>query len=78
VGGACGTNGRGEKIVQGFGGKGNRPLGRPRCRWEDGIRMDLREIGLVGVDWIRLAQDRDRWLAVASAVMNLRVLAPRS
>jgi hypothetical protein len=42
--------------------EGKRPLGRPRCRWEDGIRVDLREIGLGGVDWIRLAQDRDRWL----------------
>jgi hypothetical protein len=58
--------------------EGKRPLVRPRRRWEDGIRMDLREIGLGrGVDWIRLAQDRDRWLAV-SAVMNLRVLVPRS
>jgi hypothetical protein len=46
-------------------------------RWEDGIRMDLREIGLGGVDWIGLAQDRDRWRAVVSAVMNLRVVAPR-
>jgi hypothetical protein len=55
-----------------------RPMGRPRRRWEDGIRMDLREIGLGGVDWIQLAQDRDRWRAVVSAVMNLRVLAPRS
>jgi hypothetical protein len=51
----------------------------PLGRWEDGIRMDLREIGLGGcVDWIRLAQDRDRWRAVVSAVMNLRVLTPRS
>jgi hypothetical protein len=58
--------------------EGNRPLGRPRRRWEDGIRMDLREIGLGVVDWIRLAQNRDRWRAVVSAVMNLRVLAPRS
>jgi hypothetical protein len=58
--------------------EGKRPLGRPRRRWEDGIRMDLREIGLGDVDWIRLAQDRDRWRAVVSAVMNLRVLAPRS
>jgi hypothetical protein len=58
--------------------EGRRPLGRPRRRWEDGIRMDLREIGLGGVNWIRLAQDRDRWRAVVSAVMNLRVLAPRS
>jgi hypothetical protein len=58
--------------------EGKKPLGRPRRRWEDGIRMDLRETGLVGVDWIRLSQDRDRWRAVVSAVMNLRVLAPRS
>jgi hypothetical protein len=57
--------------------EGRRPLGRPRRRWEDGIRMNLREIGLGGVDWIRLAQDRDRWRTVVSAVMNLRVLAPR-
>jgi hypothetical protein len=80
VGGACGTYGRGEKSVQGFGGKARRkePLGRPRRSWEDGIRMDLREIGLGGVEWIRLAQDRDQWWAVVSAVMNLRVLAPRS
>jgi hypothetical protein len=40
--------------------EGKRPLGRPRRRWENGIRMDLREIGMGGVDWIRLAQDRDR------------------
>jgi hypothetical protein len=58
--------------------EGKRPLGRPRRRWEDGIRMDLREIGLGGVDWIRPSQDRDRWRAVVSAVMNLRVLAPRN
>jgi hypothetical protein len=55
-----------------------RPLGRPRRRWEDVIRMDLREIGLGGVDWIRLSPDRDQWRVVESAVMNLRVLAPRS
>jgi hypothetical protein len=55
-----------------------RPLGRPMRRWEDVIKMGLREIGLGGVDWIRLVQDRDRWRAVVSAVMNLRVLAPRS
>jgi hypothetical protein len=58
--------------------EGKRPLGRPRRRWEDGIRMDLMETGLRCVDWIRLAQDRGRWRAVVSAVMNLRVLAPRS
>jgi hypothetical protein len=56
--------------------EGKRPLGRQIRRWEDGIIMDLMEIGLVGVDWIRLAQDRCR--AVVSAVINLRVLAPRS
>jgi hypothetical protein len=58
--------------------EGKRPLGRPRRRWEDGIRMYLREIGLGGGDWIRLSQDRDRWRAVVRAVMNLRVLAPQS
>jgi hypothetical protein len=58
--------------------EGNRPLERPRRRWEDGVRMDLGEIGLGIVDWIRLAQDRDRWRAVVSAVMNLHILAPRS
>jgi hypothetical protein len=58
--------------------EGKSPLGRPRRRWEDGIRMDLREIGLGDVDWIQLAQDRDRWQAVMSALMKLRVLSPRS
>jgi hypothetical protein len=57
--------------------EGRRPLGRPRRRWEDGVRMDLRETGLGGVNWIRLAQNRDRWRAVVSVVMDLRVLAPR-
>jgi hypothetical protein len=55
-----------------------RPLGRPTRRREDGIRMDIREIGWGSVDWIQLAQDRDRWQAVVNTVMNLRVLAPRS
>jgi hypothetical protein len=58
--------------------EGKRPLGRPRRRWEDGIRMDLREIGWGSLDWIQLAQDRDRWRAVVNTVMNLRVLASRS
>jgi hypothetical protein len=58
--------------------EGKRPLGRPRRRWEDGIKMDLREIGWEGVEWIQLAQDRDRWRAVVSAVMNLRDLVPQS
>jgi hypothetical protein len=50
--------------------EGKRPLGRSRCKWEDGIRMDLRETGLGVVDWIRLAQDTDYWRAVVSVVMN--------
>jgi len=50
-----------------------RPLGRPRPRWEDKIRMDLREVGCKCVDWMELAQDRDRRRALVSAVMNLRV-----
>jgi hypothetical protein len=58
--------------------EGKRPPGIPRRRWEDGIRMDLREIGLGGVDWIRLAQGRDQRRVVVSAVMKLQVLAPRS
>jgi hypothetical protein len=58
--------------------EGKRPLGRPRRRWEDRIRMDLREIGVGIVDWIQLAQDRERWRAVVNTVMNLRVLAPGS
>jgi hypothetical protein len=57
---------------------GKRPLGRPRRRWEDGIRMDLKEVGLGSVDWIQLAQNRGRWWAFENTVMNFRVLAPRS
>jgi hypothetical protein len=57
--------------------KGKTPLGRPRHRWEDGIRMDLREIGWGSADWIQLAQYRDRWRALVNTLMNLRVLAPR-
>jgi hypothetical protein len=57
--------------------EGKRPLGRPRRRLEDAIKMDLREIGWGVVEWIHLAQDRDRWRAVVNAVMNLRVMAPR-
>ena len=53
--------------------KGNRPLGRPRRRWVDNIRMDLQEVGCGYMDWIGLAQDRDRWRTFVSAVMNLRV-----
>jgi hypothetical protein len=57
---------------------GKRPLGRPRRRWEDGIRMDVKEIVCGSVEWIQLVQDRGRWRAVVNTVMNLRVLVPRS
>jgi len=53
--------------------EGRRPLGRPRRRWVDNIRMDLREVGCVYMDWIGLAQDRDMWRTLVSAVMNLRL-----
>jgi hypothetical protein len=53
--------------------EGKRPLGRPRCRWVDYIKINLREIGWDGVDWIDLAQDRDQWRALVNKVMNLRV-----
>jgi hypothetical protein len=53
--------------------EGRRPLGRPRRRWEDNIRMYLREVGWGGMDWINVAQDRDRWRALVNAVMKLRV-----
>jgi hypothetical protein len=56
--------------------EGKRPPGRPRRRWDDGIRMDLRETGWGSVDWTQLAQYRDRWRSVLSAVMSLWILAP--
>jgi hypothetical protein len=54
--------------------EGRRPLGRPRRRWVDNIKMDLREIEWDGMDWFELAQDRDQWRALVNTVMNLRVL----
>jgi hypothetical protein len=53
--------------------EGRRPLGRPKRRWMDNIKMDLLEIGWVGADWIGLAEDRNKWRALVNAVMNLRV-----
>ena len=75
MGGTCGPYGGRERSVQGTGGeiRGEEPLGRPRRRWEDNIRMDLQEVGLGYEDWNGLAQDRDRWRALVSAVRNLRV-----
>jgi hypothetical protein len=74
VGGTCGTHGRG--VYRVFVGRleGERPLGRPRRRWEDNIKMDPREIGIDGANWIPLAQDRVQWRGFVSTVMNLRVL----
>jgi hypothetical protein len=53
--------------------EGKRPLGRPRHRWEDNIKLDLREIGINGVNWIQLAEDRVQWWAFVNTVMNLSV-----
>jgi hypothetical protein len=53
--------------------EGTRPLGRPRCRWVDNIRMDLGEVGWCDVDWIGMAQDRNRWGALVNSILNLRV-----
>jgi hypothetical protein len=53
--------------------KGNRPLGRPRFRWDDTIKMDLKKVECGGMDWIDLAQERDRWQALVNAVINFCV-----
>jgi hypothetical protein len=75
MGGACSSDGEGRGVYRVLMGKseGKRPLGRPRCRWEDNIKMNLQEVGCGGMDWIVLAQDRDRWRTLVNAVMNLRV-----
>ena len=53
--------------------EGNRPLGRPKCKWDDNIKMDLQDVGCGGKDWIDLGRDGDSWLAPVDAVMSLRV-----
>ena len=53
--------------------EGKRPLRKPRRRWKDNIKMDLQEVGCGGMDWIELAQDKDRWRAVVNAVVNLQI-----
>jgi hypothetical protein len=75
MGGPCSTNGEKRNAYKLLMGKleGKRPLGRPRREWVDIIRMDLREVGFGDVDWIGLAQDRNRWRALVNSVLNLRV-----
>ena len=74
MGGACGAYEEGRGVHRVLVGKpeGKRPLGRPRHRWEDNIKMDLRDVG-EGGDWMELAQDRARWRSLVNTVMNLRV-----
>ena len=74
MGGACSADGEERGVCRVLVGKpeGKRPLGRPRRRWEDNIKMDLQEVG-AGRDWMELAQDRDRWRALVNTVMNFRV-----
>ena len=75
MGGACGEYGEERAVHRVLVGKpeGKRPLGRPRRRCEDNIKMDLQEMGGGCGDWMEMAQDRDRWRALVSTVMNLRV-----
>jgi hypothetical protein len=75
MGGVCSTNGgkrNAYRILVGK-SKGKRPLGRPRCTWMINIKIDLREIGWDGVDWIDMAQDGDRWRDTVNMAMNFRV-----
>jgi hypothetical protein len=75
MGGACSADGEERGVYKVLVGEpeGKRPLGRPRCKWEGNIRIDLQKVGCRGMDWIGLAQDRDRWRAIVNAVMKLRV-----
>ena len=75
MGWPCGAYGRGEGVYRVLVGKpeGKRPLGRPRRTWVFNIRLDIQEVGCGYMDWIGLAQDRDRWRTLVSAVMSLRV-----
>jgi len=75
MGGACSAYGGRRGVYRVLVGKpgGKRLLGRPRRRWEDNIKMNIQKVGCGGVDWIELAQDRNRWRALVNAVMNLRV-----
>jgi hypothetical protein len=75
MGGACSEDGEERGVYRVLVEKyeGMRPMGRPRARWEDNIRLDLQELRCGGMDWIGLAQCRDRWRAIVNVVMNLRV-----
>jgi hypothetical protein len=75
VGWTCGTHGVGQRCLQGFGWEARKqePLGRPRRRWEDNIKMDLGEIGIDGANWNQLSQDRVQWRVFVNTVMNLWV-----
>jgi hypothetical protein len=75
VGGTCGTHGEERGVYRVLVGRpeGKRPLERRRPRWDNNIKMDIREIGIDGANWIRLAQDRFQWRAFVSTVMNFRV-----
>ena len=75
MGRVCSMYGGGERHVQGFSGETLREeaTGETQQRWEDNIKMDLQEVGCVGMDWTELVQDRNRWRALVNAVMNLQV-----
>ena len=75
MGGACSAYGERRSVYRVLVGnpEGKRPLGKPRRRWKNNINMDLHEMGCGGMDWIELAQDRDRWRVLVNAVMKLRV-----
>jgi hypothetical protein len=73
--GACSKSGEGRGVYRVLVSKpeGKRPLGRPRCRWEDNVKADLQKVGCGVMEWIELAKDRVRWRALVNAFMNLRV-----
>jgi hypothetical protein len=75
TGGTCGTHGEGRGVYRVLVERpeGKRPLGRPVRRWEDNIKLDLKEIGIDGVNWIQMAQNRVQWLAFVHTMMKLRV-----
>ena len=75
MGGECSTYGGEDRCIRVLVGKpeGKGPLGRPRRKWDDNIKKGLQDVGCGGMDWIDLAQDRDRWTELVNAVMNLRI-----